>query len=334
MLVLVFFEVTLPEFLCAQLRFRSHQSLHQLRGTHLQGENGYGDIVVHRHVARHGQDESRLSHTWTRGQHHHVRALPSPSQLVQSIETCGHTAHAVLVEAGLVDALNDLSDDRPHLLVTLTNVALGHLEKLLLRAVQQIKHICGVFKRGFDGLARNPNQLPLNEFLGHNARVCLHIGTARDAVGKPGDISGPATKSEHAFFAQLLRDREQVDGFRTPEQLLDRLVDLTVRILVKSLRLEDINHGIDRGGFEHTCAQHGFLQLNGLRRLLADSGHTGGNNRSLDGRFALVAEGFVIGHEKKELKDQNRPHKGVRPHPLSTAIQHPYSQSTFPPCLI
>ena len=95
---------------------------------------------------------------------------------------------------------------------------------------------------------------------------------------------------------QAFRDGQEVDGLRLAEEVLDGLVDLPVGLLVKGCRLKNVDDGIHRGLLEHAGPQHSFLQLDGLRRLLSDTGETRVDGGCLARFFALSIQGFVVGH--------------------------------------
>ena len=132
LLVLVILQVALAELLRAELGLGRHEALHQLGRAHLEGKDGHRHPVVHRHVARHGQHEGGLAHAGTGRENHHVRVLPSAGQSIQGLEPGRGAAHPVLIQTSLVDAVHHLLDDGLHVLVILPDVALGHLEQLLL----------------------------------------------------------------------------------------------------------------------------------------------------------------------------------------------------------
>ena len=123
----------------------------------------------------------------------------------------------------------------------------------------------------------------------------------------------------------------KVDGFRIAKQVLDGLEDGAVRFLVERLRLEDVDHGIDGRQLQHARTENRFLQLDGLRLFLADSGHAGGEGGILYSAFALGLQGFVFGHVQQGMKNQIRRSR-AHSAPLSTAIPQAYPQLPCPSC--
>ena len=106
-----------------------------------------------------------FAHAGTSRQHNHVRALPTACDFVQIVESGRHTTHPIFVVPRRFDVFQGLLHHRPHALIALTDVALGDLEQLRLRFVQQIEHV-GRFVVGlFDDGVGHANQLPLNVLL-------------------------------------------------------------------------------------------------------------------------------------------------------------------------
>jgi hypothetical protein len=74
-----------------------------------------------------------------------------------------------------------------------------------------------------------------------------------------------ATPSQLVLHANLF-DTENI----WHKQSSDRMKNFLIRILIKSFRFENIND-CGKGVFlQHQCTQHGFLEVNGLRREFAE----------------------------------------------------------------
>ena len=53
------------------------------------------------------------------------------------------------------------------------------------------------------------DELALDELLGNNPGVGLHVGGARHAIGKAGHIGRAATEAQDTFLAKALGDGQQ-----------------------------------------------------------------------------------------------------------------------------
>ncbi len=148
LLILVVLEVTLPELFRTEFGFSPPPVAEPAGQSSSQGKKTATGTSWSTAMFR-AMDSTKavLPIPRARSQHYHVRTLPTSRELIQGIESGGHTTHAVFIETGLVDAIDHLAHDRTHFLHTLTDIALGHLKKLLLRAVQQVKYISCVFKK-------------------------------------------------------------------------------------------------------------------------------------------------------------------------------------------
>ena len=174
--------------------------------------------------------------------------------------------------------------------------------------VQQVEHIGGILEGRLDGLPGNPDQLALDELLGHDPRVGFDIGRTGHTVGQFRDVGRPPAELQNTLLAQPLGHGKHVHRLRVTEKVLDGLEDFAVGILVKGARIEDIDDRIDRTGLQHAGPEHHLFELHGLRWFLSNTGHAGNCSSTLDGGFALVAEGFAVGHGQNGMKDQIRPH--------------------------
>ena len=292
LLVFVFLQVALPEFVAVDFRFRRDQTLHKLHRRHLQAEHGHRNVVVHRHVAGHRQHEGRLAHAGTCREHNHVRPLPTARDFVQVVESRRHPTHAVLVVPSGLDVVQRLTHDGAHALVALADVAFRHLKQLRLRLVQQVKHVRRLVVRLLNDRVGHPNQFPLDVLLRDDAGVEFHVGAARHTGRQRRHAVAAAEHVQFPFLAQLLGDREQVNGLGVVEQRLDGAEHLAVRFHVKTLRLKHVDDRVDRGLLDHHGPQHHLLQL---LRLRLNLGTRNGWNASAHQVSGTVGRGRALG---------------------------------------
>ena len=92
----------------------------------------------------------------------------------------------------------------------------------------------------------------------------FHVGTARHPRRQFGHAVAAPEHVELALHAELLGDRQQVNGLGFVEQSLNGAEYLSVRLHVKALRLEHIDHGIHCRFLHHHGPQDHLLQLFGL----------------------------------------------------------------------
>ena len=229
--------------------------------------------MVYCHVAGHGQYKGRFSHARTCGKNDHVRTLPATCEFVQVMESRRHPTDPIFIVPCRLNVFQGLLHHHTHALVTLPDVALRHFKELGLRFVQQIEHIRRLVVRLFNDDIGHADQLPLDVFLGNDPRVKLDVGAAGHPSGQFCHPVAPTHHLQTPFFAQLLCDGQQIDGFRLVEQGLNGPEHLPVRLDVEAFRLQHIDHSIDGRFLDHHGTKDHFLKLLGLRLNLGARNH-------------------------------------------------------------
>ena len=123
------------------------------------------------------------------------------------------------------------------------------------------------------------------------------VGRRGYPLGELHQVIVPAYGIQMALGAQLVADREQVDGLAVVVQMDDGGVNIAVLRLVKHLVvvLKDIHHTVGRATVYHQCTQDSLFEINGLGRPpTGRQGDHRGGRRSPAGRIS-----FRVFHEGK-----------------------------------
>ncbi len=141
----------------------------------------------------------------------------------------------------------------------------GELVDVLLAAVDELLHHAHVaVALGGDALAGGDDRAepPL---LVDALRVRAHVGHGGRGVGELGEVGRPADLREPLAVAQVGGDRHDVDGRARQRQRLRRLVDAAVGVAVEVLRLEDLEHPVERLAAEEDGREHRRLGVQIVR---------------------------------------------------------------------
>ena len=141
---------------------------------------------------------------------------------------------------------------------------MGHFEQLGFRLVEQVQYVRGLLKSLLRDDARDANQLALDVLLRNDAGMGLNVGGAGHTSGQRCDGLCAPDLLKISQFAQGLRDREDVNRLGSVEEVHNCGVNPTVRVAVKTLRLQHVDDGVDRYLLHHHGTQHSFLKLQGL----------------------------------------------------------------------
>ena len=162
---------------CLALDFADigYHTVHELYIAHLQRENAYRYIEVHRHVFGHGQYERRLAHGRTRRYDDKVGVLPSRSHGVQSGIACRQAREAALAVGGGLNLLHGLADDGVYLHDLAFELRLRNLKQLSLGGLQQVVYVIGLVESLPLDVGSESYQTACQIFLGYDAGVELDV---------------------------------------------------------------------------------------------------------------------------------------------------------------
>ena len=181
---LIFLQATTLDLLARYLADIHDQTIHQLHIAHLQREECHRNLKVDRHVLRHREHESGLTHRRTRRDDHQVGVLPTRGDLIQSIKPTAKAAHTALLVRCLFQHRERLLDHRVDLRHILFHVALRDLEERPLRLLHQVVHIHRLVERLVLDGRREANQLTSQVFLGDNAGMKLQVRRTGHLAGQ------------------------------------------------------------------------------------------------------------------------------------------------------
>ena len=199
----------------------------------LGGPHRAGRRVDDRRVPR-----DALPHRGTRRHDHEVRALETEQERVELVVSARH-AHdlgvAPVHRLELVERrLERVGDPRERF----ADPALRHLEHHRFGAIQRLCDVVGRVVPHLGDVAGDADQPPEQGELVDDACVVAGVrGRGRRRLD-PQQRCASADCVEQLGAAQLLGDRDRVDGFALPVQRHDRLVDVDVRGLVVVARLD------------------------------------------------------------------------------------------------
>ena len=216
------------------------------------------------------QRERRLAHRGTGGDDDKIGGLQSGGQLVDVGETGRHAGNRALYALQPLDraeaGLGQLGEgDEPGVDTTLRNG-----EDLLLGTVENDR---GLLPRrvslGLDTVRRRDQVAECGALL-DDPRVVLDVGRARHAIGEGGDVGRTANRLEIAGTAQLVAQRDQVDGL-TPLVEVDHLVeDAAVGVTEEVVGVDQLRRHVERVVADQNRAQDGPLRLQVVgKRLVA-----------------------------------------------------------------
>ena len=176
-------------------------------------------------------------------------------------------------------------------------VRLLDVEDTCFGLVQQVEHVGRVIVRTVDDVGGKVDKLPLEVFLLDDPRMEFDVGCRGYPLGELHQVIVPAYGIQMALGAQLVADREQVDGLAVVVQVDDGGVNIAVLRLVKHLVvvLKDIHHTVGRATVYHQRPQDCLFEIRGLGR--PPSGCQGNHRRGRRSPAGRIS--FRIFHEGK-----------------------------------
>ena len=110
------------------------------------------------------------------------------------------------------------------------------------------------------------NQAAQHRLFFHDARVVLHVGDARQTLGKLRDISDAAGGFELAAAAEIFHQRDGIDGLLLFTELHHVLEDVAVLRKEKVLGAESLDGGVQRVIIEQHGAEDAALGFQIVRQ--------------------------------------------------------------------
>ncbi len=148
-------------------------------------------------------------------------------------------------------------------------MSLGHLEYLLLGIAYQVGHVDILVVGAALYLGGGAYQLALHVFLCYDLGVELDVGRRGHLLGQLRQIGRTPHALQLAAHLQTLGHGIEVDRFELARQILYGLVYEFVLLGIECVGRDILLHGYHAVAFEHQGAEHGLLQLDGLRRDIA-----------------------------------------------------------------
>ena len=115
--------------------------MHELFRRHLQGEQGYGLIILEGRVAGNGKHEGGFTHTGTTSDNDEIGFLPTAGFFIYGAQSTGNALEVI----GILPDRFQIFDGAAHHLMQRLAVALEivlyNIKYLFLCLIQQIQHI-------------------------------------------------------------------------------------------------------------------------------------------------------------------------------------------------
>ena len=196
--------------------------------------------------------------------------LPSESIFVQRLEARRHAADAGpgLESLQIVGRFLDDRPDIPEIPLDIVvdggvNPALGHVDELI--------DIGPVIERSLENLVCGGNQLPLDALLLQDLDVVFHVSRSGNPLRQGDKGKGASDLVKLAHSLELLTHGQQIQGDVLIDELRHRLEYCPVPGFIKAVRLKLLHHVLDAIRIYQKGSEHGFLEIDGLRRLVSQT---------------------------------------------------------------
>ena len=220
----------------------------------------------HRHVDGDVEDEAGLPHAGACGDDREVPGVKPGGDAVVAGEAGGDAGDSPAARARLGERLEGRLDDLEQLLDARAPLDAGEVVDLLLGVVDELLGLAVVEVplRG-DPLARQ-DQLPDAPLLVDVPPVRRDVRHRRRGEQHLRDVRHPSYLREPLAIAQPRRDLHAVHRLPLLPELDAGLVDAPVRLRVEVLRLQELEHAVERRGIDHDGAEERLLRLEIVRR--------------------------------------------------------------------
>ena len=263
----------------------TEQPLHHLFFGHLQGEQRDRDSLFHCHVLRDIQGKAGLPHRGATGHDDQIGGLEPRGERVEASEPGRNPGYLCLPVVEPLDRLKGSFEDGPNWEEGTAHSVLGYLKDSAFRPIQDFVHLLLVREAFSNNLTASRDELAEQGFVPDDPGMVCHVCGSRDGLYQGDEIARPSHLFQLVPSAQLIPERDQVNGFVPVEQVLTGSENLLVSPAVKVLTAENLE-GLHEGlVFYQNGSQNRDFRFWGLRwDLLGDRGrdaHLGPSRYSL-----------------------------------------------------
>src|SRR5216117_151749 len=228
------------------LAFRGQHSLHQLLRGHLEAEEQHLAPQLDADVLGYRERERCLAHARTAGNEDKVRGLKTRRLLVKLGDARGNTGDALLSLIQMLDVLERVVENLLERNRTPLKTTLGKGKNLALGVVDQGLDVLFGLERFRDELSRRLNELTERPHVADDLRVGDEVGGDRRLLDQERERGGPPDELELLRAAELLAERDEVDGLTPVEQAQHRRVHHAVGLRIEIGGPEYLDHARER----------------------------------------------------------------------------------------
>ena len=200
---------------------------------HLQAEDGHNHPGVQGRVGGYVQGEGGLAHGGAARDDDEVAGLQAGGELVQYLETGGHSRNLALVLKALFDDFKGAGDHVAYRAYLLAKALLGGREDGPLRPFQGNVWL-GLMGVGLvNGLVGRVDETPEQGFVLDQGGVVVHMGGAEQYIGQLGQIGRAAHGVQAALIVEPRGDGDLVHRLVLVVKSQHGIVDLAVAAVVE-----------------------------------------------------------------------------------------------------
>ncbi len=242
----------------------AEQTLHQLRCVHFQGKEGHRSPETHRRIPRHAQGKRGFTHSRTGSDDDQVGRVEAGGHLIEQTEAGCHTRDATFGALNGFQFLERSDHEVTHRHIVPSQVGFRQRKQVLLRTIQQVKHVGRLVKCRIHHAVADFDELAHQVLLGDDPCVVFDVGCRGDLACEFGEVIDAARSFQHSGGAEVIFDGEQVDRLRVLEKLVHRLINELVAFLVKHFGPDDVDDFVEGILFQEQCTQDSLLHFEGL----------------------------------------------------------------------
>ncbi len=263
-----------PRSRCASIRASDGQhAQEQLLLRHFQAEHADGHVGLGADMLGHVQDQAGLAHRRAGGDDDEVRRLQSRRHLVEVGEPGRHPGDELLAGVQLLDGVEAALRQVAQRDEAVAHLAVGDGEDGVLGLIEDdvgfLLRLVGVRQ----DLVRRENQTAERRLLLDDAGVVLDVGRPRHAVDQRGDVGGPADLVDLSGAAELILQRDEIDGVAALRQLHHLVEDAPVRVAEEIVRVDHLRRQVERIVVQQDRTEHRALRFEIVRqRAIGDGG--------------------------------------------------------------
>ena len=219
-----------------------------------RGAHGSRARIEDRRVPR-----DALAHARSSAHHDERRRLQPRQQLVEIVVAGGQACDRLTAVVQLLEPAEAALEQVVHRCDGVGDAPLRDVVDHRLGAVDRLGDVVREAVPELRDLARDADESTEQRVLLDDVRVAPGVGDRRRGRLQIDEHARPADRVEQVRAAELLGDRDRVDGLAGAVQRRDRLEDVPVRRLVEVVARDDLDRGRDRAGRQqHRAEQRGF----------------------------------------------------------------------------